>query len=105
MALSESAKEAIHLKYLVNHVHIAQDTVTIQTDNQSAISWSNNPVVNSKSKHIAIKEHFIREAVENKDVKLEFCRTDEMVADIFTKALPGPKFHEFRERLGLGSGS
>ncbi|BES97325.1 Hydra magnipapillata [Nesidiocoris tenuis] len=101
MALTESAKEALHLKNLANDVGIPTQSIIVHTDNQAAQSWAKNPIVNSKSKHIAIKEHFIRTAVEKNDVCLKYCPTDEMTADIFTKPLAGPKFFIHREKLGL----
>ncbi|CAB0003194.1 unnamed protein product [Nesidiocoris tenuis] len=87
--------------YVANDVGIPTQTIIVHTDNQAAQSWAKNPIVNSKSKHIAIKEHFIRTAVEKNDVCLKYCPTDEMTADIFTKPLAGPKFFIHREKLGL----
>lgn len=101
MALTHAAKEAIHLKQLANDSGLNMKTVTILNDNQSAKNMSENPIINSKSKHIHIREHFIREAVISGNVKIEYLPTDEMIADIFTKSLSGPKFVKFRNDLGL----
>ncbi|BES89750.1 Hydra magnipapillata [Nesidiocoris tenuis] len=101
MALSEAAKEALHLKNLADHLGIRQNTVEIETDNQAAQNWAINPIVTPKSKHIALKEHFIRDAVHNKDVQLKYCPTEDMTADVFTKSLAAPKLILFREKLGL----
>ena len=60
-----------------------------------------NPVFHSHTCHIAIKYHFIRDAIEEGEVQLKFCRSDEQIADIFTKALPKEKFEHFRELLGV----
>lgn len=60
-----------------------------------------NPIFHSRTRHIAIKHHFIREAIEEGEVQLKFCRSDEQIADIFTKALPKEKFKHFKELLGV----
>ena len=53
-------------------------------DNQSAIKLAKNPVFHKRSKHIAIKSHFIREKVENKEFNFEFVRTLSMAAHQLT---------------------
>lgn len=60
-----------------------------------------NPVFHNRTKHIARKHHFIRDAVEDKEIDVIYCRTEDQVADIFTKALPKDKFEYFRELLGV----
>ena len=51
-----------------------------------------NPVFHSRTKHISIKYYFLREAVDNKKIDFEYCRTKEQLANIFTKAYPQFKF-------------
>ncbi|KAI5323418.1 hypothetical protein L3X38_032490 [Prunus dulcis] len=60
-----------------------------------------NPVFHSRTKHIAIRHHFLREVSKNKEVELKYCKTDEQIADIFTKALPRPKFERLLSMLGV----
>ena len=60
-----------------------------------------NPVYHSRTRHIAINYHFIREAIEEGEVELNFCRSEEQIADILTKALPKEKFQSLREALGV----
>jgi hypothetical protein len=66
--------------------------VDLSCDNKLAIAMANNLVCHSRTRHIAIKHHFIREAIEEGEVELKFCRSEEQVVDIFTKALPKEKF-------------
>ena len=73
----------------------------IYCDNTSAISISKNPVMCSKTKHISIKYHFLREKVGEQKVKLEYVSTKEQVADIFTKPLPKDTFEYLRQKLGV----
>ena len=50
-----------------------------------------NPVNHGRAKHIDIKYHHICDEVKRGDVKLEFCETAMMLADIMTKGMPGPR--------------
>ena len=53
----------------------------------------------SKIKHIAIKYHFLRELVQDKEVKLEYVNKKEQIVDIFTKPLPKDAFLYLRGKL------
>ena len=57
--------------------------------------------MHSKTKHIPIKFHFLREQVTEKNIKLEYIGTKEKIADIFTKPLPRETFEYLREKLGV----
>ncbi len=87
MALTDAAKEAIHLKQLSNDLQVPQNTITIFNDNQAAQNLAINPIVNARSKHIDIKQHFIKETVQEGHILLEYKRSEEMEADMFTKPL------------------
>jgi hypothetical protein len=75
------------MKQMLKEYNLEQDALTLYCDNMSAINISKNYVQHSKTKHIDIRHHFIRNLVENKIVTLENVGTKEQVADIFTKAL------------------
>ncbi|GJV72815.1 retrovirus-related pol polyprotein from transposon TNT 1-94 [Tanacetum coccineum] len=68
-----------------------------------AIALCCNNVQHSRSKHIDIRHHFIREQVEKGVVELYFVTTDYQLADIFTKALPRERFEFLLPRLGMKS--
>jgi len=70
-------------------------------DNTSAINISKNSVMHSRTKHIAIQYHFLKEKVAEGEVKLEFISTSEQVADIFTKPLPKEVFEYLQKKLGV----
>ena len=77
------------------------DLVVIYCDNTSAINISKNPVIHSKTKDIAIKYQFLRELVQEKEVRLEYMNTKEQIIDIFTKPLPKDAFLYIRGKLGV----
>ncbi|GJS54239.1 hypothetical protein Tco_0627601 [Tanacetum coccineum] len=73
--------------------------VPLYCDNKSAIALCCNNVQHSRSKHIDVRYHFIKEQVENGVVELYFFRTEYQLADIFTKALPPERFNFLVEKL------
>nr|GEY74540.1 hypothetical protein [Tanacetum cinerariifolium] len=77
--------------------------ILLYCDNHSAIALCCNNVQHSRSKHIDIRNHFIREQVERGVVELYFVSTDNQLADIFTKALPRQRFEFILPRLGIKS--
>ncbi|GKC93512.1 hypothetical protein Tco_1158954, partial [Tanacetum coccineum] len=68
-------------------------------DSKSAIAISCNPVQHSKTKHIDIRYHFIKEHVERGTVEIYFVRTEYQLADLFTKALPKERFEYLVHRI------
>ena len=78
-----------------------KEPVVMFCDNTSAINISKNPVMHSKTKHIAIKYHFVRELVQDKEIRLEYVHSKEQIADIFTKKLPKDAFLYLRGKLGV----
>ena len=77
------------------------EPVILYCDNTSAINISKNLVMHAKIKHIAIKYHYVRELVEDKEVKMEYINTKEKIVDIFTKPLPKDAFEYLRGKLGV----
>nr|GFA23384.1 retrovirus-related Pol polyprotein from transposon TNT 1-94 [Tanacetum cinerariifolium] len=77
--------------------------IPLYCDNRSAIALCCNNVQHSRSKHIDIRHHFIREQVERGVVKLYFVSTDYQLADIFTKVLPRQRFEFILPCLSMKS--
>jgi len=73
-------------------------------DSKSAIELAKNPVHHERSKHIDTRFHFIREHMKEKDVDLVHVRSEDQVADIFTKALPIRLYVKLRNHLGMVDG-
>ncbi|GJZ91874.1 retrovirus-related pol polyprotein from transposon TNT 1-94, partial [Tanacetum coccineum] len=79
----------------------AYNHVPLYCDNKRVIALYYNNVQHSRSKHIDIRHHFIREQVENGVVELYFVRIEYQLADIFTKDLPRERFEFIFPRLGM----
>nr|GEX72120.1 hypothetical protein [Tanacetum cinerariifolium] len=77
--------------------------IPIYYDSKSAIAISYNPIQHSRTKHIAIRYHFIKEHIEKGTIELYFVKTDYQLADLFTKALPADRFNYLVRRLGMHS--
>ena len=86
---------------MLTEYDVGQDVMTLFCDNISAINISKNHVQHSKTKHIEIRHHFIRDLVEEKKIKLEYIHTEKQLADIFTKVLDANRFETLRSSLGL----
>nr|GEU91839.1 Gag-Pol polyprotein [Tanacetum cinerariifolium] len=77
------------------------DKIPMYCDSKAAITISCNPVQHSRTKHIDVRYHFIKEKVEKGIVELFFVRTKYQLADLFTKALPEERFKYLIRRLGM----
>ena len=102
VSASLATSQAIWLRRIMEDFGEKQEEGTeLFCDNKSAIAIAKNPVQHSRTRHIAIKHHFIRDAIEEGEIQLKFCKSEEQIADIFTKALPRDKFQQCREMLGI----
>nr|GEW48090.1 hypothetical protein [Tanacetum cinerariifolium] len=77
--------------------------IPIYCDSKSAIAISCNPVQHSRTKHIAVRYHFIKEHIEKGTIELYFVKTDYQLADLFIKALPVDRFNYLVRFLGMRS--
>ena len=75
--------------------------MVLYCDNSSVIDIFKNPVQNSRTKHIEIRYHFIRDLVERKNVTLEYVPTERQNADIFTRPLDRSKFEAFHQVISV----
>jgi hypothetical protein len=77
------------------------DTSILYQDNRSAILLGTNGRQSSSkgTRHMNIRYFYIKDNIDAKEIKIEYCPTDEMLADFFTKALQGTKFRLMRDRV------
>ncbi|KAL5549278.1 hypothetical protein UlMin_004509 [Ulmus minor] len=102
IATTLTTSQVIWLKCIFEDMRVPQKEATeIYCDSKSAIAMAKNPVFHSRTKHKSIKYQFIREAETNHEIKLKHCKTEEQLADIFTKALPRGKFEQLRDYIGV----
>ncbi|GAA0154676.1 transmembrane signal receptor [Lithospermum erythrorhizon] len=101
IAAGSACTQLIWMKQMLEEYGVNPGVMTLYCDNKSAICISKNPVQHSRTKHIDIRHHFIRELVEDKQVVLEHVPTERQLADIFTKGLDVNQFEKLRFALGL----
>ena len=89
---------------MLKHLGFPQENPTeIYIDNRSAITLAKNPVYHERIKHIDTRHHFIQEHVNNNEVELISCKTNDQVADIFTKPLKEETFIRLKLMFGMTS--
>ncbi|GJZ51060.1 retrovirus-related pol polyprotein from transposon TNT 1-94 [Tanacetum coccineum] len=103
IAMSGCYAQILWMRSQLSDYGFAFNKIPLYCDNRSAIALCCNNVQHSRSKHIDIRHHFIREQVEKGVVELYFVTTDYQLADIFTKALPRERFEFLLPRLGMKS--
>ncbi len=98
IALAVTAQESMYLVQLLNSMDndCLYIPVQIFEDNQGAIALSKNPVCRQRCKHVDVRYHFIRLALSNGKVTVEYCPTEEMVADVMTKPVTKFKLEKFK---------
>jgi len=103
MAILHALKELIWIQRLLKELgYDISNQNTIYTDSQSAIALAHNPEHHARTKHIDIQYHFVRNCVEDGRLTLEYCPTNDMVADGFTKALAPERHAKLVEMMGMG---
>ena len=101
-AMTDAAKEATILKAMIRDLKKKSVTLEIICDNQSAIGIGNSAELNKgRTKHIEVREMYIKEAIQKGIVKLVWVPSQENVADIMTKPLAYPLFSKHRKNLGM----
>ena len=100
-AVRSCCSQLLWIKKLFGDYGLSQETMVVYYDNSSAIDISKNPVQHSKTKHIRIRYHFIKDLVERKVVALEYIPIKRQNADIFTKPLDRSRFESLRQVIGV----
>jgi hypothetical protein len=101
MAATHASKEVVWLQRLCSGIGLVQEAVRIECDSQSAIFLAKNPAYHSKTKHIDVQYHFVRDMIEEKKVSLMKVDTLKNVADSLTKSVSTEKFSWCRGSMGI----
>ncbi|XP_045539389.1 secreted RxLR effector protein 161-like [Papilio machaon] len=101
VALSEAAREAVYLRNVMFDITGKTYAIKLLCDNQSALKLATSHQAHTRSKHIDVRFHYVRDAVENKLINIEYISTQEMPADLLTKGLLSAKHYKFMNMLGL----
>ena len=97
IAATEACKETLWLKKFLQELGMKQERYELYCDSQSAIHLCKNSTFHSRSKHIDVQYHWIRDVLDSKELVIEKIHTDHNVADMMTKSLHKEKF-EFCKR-------
>lgn len=100
IALSRTTQEALWWQQMLKQVY-GDIQVPILCDNQSAICVARNQGYNPRTKHISIRYHFVREALDRGDISLDYVSTKQQPADGFTKPLTRQNHEAFKKLLGI----
>ena len=101
IAATEACKELLWMKKFLNELSFHQEKYELFCDSQSAIHLGKNSSFHSRSKHIDVRYHWIRDVLEKKLLQLEKIHTDENGSDMLTKTLPKEKLEYCRQAAGL----
>ena len=92
----------IWLQNLLKELNMSQvEPTEIRVDNKLAIALAKNPMYHDQRKHIDTRYHYIRECITKQDVKLEYVKSQDQIADIFSKPLKKEDFVRLRNTLGI----
>ena len=100
IAAGSCCAQILYLKQTLLDYGVVLEKVPLLCDNESTIKLVNNPVQHSRTKHIDIRHHFLRDHVAKNDISLEGVSTDQL-ADIFTKPLDEATFYRLRNELNV----
>ena len=100
MGAVDVVKEIKWMKQMLEEKNFQVRTpVIVNIDNQSAMKIAENDVDHSRTKHIDIKNHFIKNEINDKMIELKWVATENQIADIFTKGLGYPTYNKLKNVL------
>ena len=101
MAVTQVCKETIWIQRLLEELGHKQEKIYVFVDSQSALHIARNPSFYSRTKHIGVQYHFVREVVKDGNADLQKIHTNENLADVLTKTINTNKFVWSRSSCGL----
>ncbi|GJY56935.1 retrovirus-related pol polyprotein from transposon TNT 1-94 [Tanacetum coccineum] len=101
VSAGKACQQALWMKQALIDYDVRLDDVPIMCDNKGAIDLSKNPVQHSRTKHIEIRHHFLRDNVQKGHISIEKVPSVDNIADILTKPLKRESFNYLRLSLGM----
>jgi hypothetical protein len=101
IAITEVTKELLWMKKFLQELGLQQERYVLYCDNQSAIYLNKNLTFHSRFKHIDVRYHWIRDALDEKLLQIKKIHTDDNGSDMMTKSLPMQKLEIYRITAGL----
>jgi hypothetical protein len=102
VSAASSVCQCIWLTNILSYLGLKQEGSTIiNCDNSSSIKLSKNPIMHGRCKHIDVRYHFLRDLSKDGVIELKFCKSQDQLADIMTKALKIESFCKLRDSLGV----
>ena len=93
IAAGSCCAQTLWLRQQLSDFGILLNKIPIQCDNTSVVNLSKNPVMHSRTKHIEIKHHFLREHIDNGTCEIKVIGTELQLVDLFTKPLAKERFN------------
>ncbi|GKC80648.1 hypothetical protein Tco_1131422 [Tanacetum coccineum] len=97
----KACQQALWMKQALVDYDIKLDDIPVLCDNKGAIDQSKNPVLHSRTKHIEVRHHFLRDNVQKGNITIEKVTSEDNIANILTKPLKREPFNILRLGLGL----
>jgi len=101
VAAASCCSQVLWMKTQLSDYGFQFNRIPIYCDSKSAIAISCNPVQHTKTKHIDVRYHFLKDHVEKGNIELYFVSTDFQLADLFTKPLDEQRFNFLKTKLGM----
>ncbi|GJZ32143.1 copia protein [Tanacetum coccineum] len=97
----KACQQALWMKQALVDYDIKLDDIPVFCENKGSIDLNKNPVLHSRTKHIEIRHHLLRDNVQNRNISIEMVSSEDNIADILTKPLKREPFNFLRLGLGL----
>jgi hypothetical protein len=102
VAMVKGISELLWLKKLMKEIGFEQnEEMDLLCHNKSTMDMCHTSIQHDRTKYIAINRHYIKDHIEKENIRLLHVGTKEQLADILTKAVPGPAFNCAPNKLGM----
>ncbi|GKE32826.1 hypothetical protein Tco_1452148 [Tanacetum coccineum] len=101
VSAGKACQQALWMKQALVDYEVKLNDVIVLCDNKGNIDLSKNPILHSRTKHIEIRHHFLRDNIQKGNISIEKVASEDNIADILTKPLKREPFNLLRLGLGL----